>query len=402
MAVAPPGIRATLESADGHTAQIQFAVGSLTLNAEKKLLSAMQADLHPPERVRVVPSGLSVIGIATVDLMRNNQSTMALAALLVFAWLLVRLRSPRKASLVVLPVVTAVDLASLVVYLAGLQVSLLGALSSSIVIAIATDFSVLVLERYGEERQRGLAPDLAMAIASQRIGRAFTTSGLTTAGGFAVLALSNFPILSSFGLIVTLNVTRRRGAPPDRRPDERPGLAGRRTAPWPHRHPPTGRRRPLGRRVRRHQFGAQPDVATYVSLAAGANLGRGGPVVPPAKPALYKVGADDAVVPATDVAATYAAAPTPKRFVTIGSSGHLAFADICLIGSAHGGVTAIAQSLVITIPASLVRLAVDGCGGGRHAGRSGLSHRRPLRRRAAPLAVRDRSTPGRSRRRPDP
>jgi dienelactone hydrolase len=112
------------------------------------------------------------------------------------------------------------------------------------------------------------------------------------------------------------------------------------------------------------EFGAQPDVATYISLAAGDNPGTGGRLVPPGKPALYMVGADDAVVPASEVDSAYAAAPKPKRLVTIGSSGHLVFADICLIGSAQGGVTTIAQSLGITIPASLVKLAVDGCGGG--------------------------------------
>jgi len=207
MAVAPAGIKATLESSDGHTAQIEFAVGNLSLDREKTLLTAMQSDLHPPPGVAVVPSGLSVIGIATVDAMRNNESTMALVALVaVFFWLLLRLRSPRKAFLVVLPVVTAVGLASLLVYLVGVQVSVLGALSSPIVIAIATEFSVLVMERYGEERRRGHGPDEAMAIASHRIGRAFTTSGLTTAGGFAVLALSGFPLLSSFGLIVAVSV----------------------------------------------------------------------------------------------------------------------------------------------------------------------------------------------------
>ena len=207
MAVAPAGIRATLESSDGHTAQIAFAVGNLTLLHEKTLLTAMEADLHPPPGVEVVPSGLSVIGIATVDAMRNNEWTMALVALAaVFVWLVLRLRSPRTAFLVVLPVVTAVGLASLLVYLVGVQVSLLGALSSPVVIAIATEFSVLVLERYREERRRGHGADQAMAIASHRIGRAFTASGLTTAGGFAVLALSGFPLLSSFGLIVAVSV----------------------------------------------------------------------------------------------------------------------------------------------------------------------------------------------------
>jgi hypothetical protein len=73
-------------------------------------------------------------------------------------------------------------------------------------VAIATQFSVLVVERYLEERRRGRAPEQAVATASRRIGRAFTASGLTTAGGFGVLALSGFPLLSNFGIVVSINI----------------------------------------------------------------------------------------------------------------------------------------------------------------------------------------------------
>ena len=112
------------------------------------------------------------------------------------------------------------------------------------------------------------------------------------------------------------------------------------------------------------QFGAQPDVVTYISLAAGGKDDAGDNIMPPNKPALYMVGADDAVVPAADVAATYGVAPAPKRSVVIGQSGHLVFTDVCLIGSAQGGVTTIANQIGITIPPSLVKLATDGCGRG--------------------------------------
>jgi dienelactone hydrolase len=110
------------------------------------------------------------------------------------------------------------------------------------------------------------------------------------------------------------------------------------------------------------QFGAQQDVVSYVPLAAGGSDNNNAVPAPPDKPSLYIVGADDMVVPAAGVDATYSAAPAPKRLVTIGKSGHLVFADICLIGSSQGGVIAIAQSLRITVPAGLTKLATDGCG----------------------------------------
>jgi hypothetical protein len=43
-------------------------------------------------------------------------------------------------------------------------------------------------------------------MASTRIGRAITASGLTTIGGFGVLAFSGFPLLTSFGIVTAMNI----------------------------------------------------------------------------------------------------------------------------------------------------------------------------------------------------
>jgi dienelactone hydrolase len=107
-------------------------------------------------------------------------------------------------------------------------------------------------------------------------------------------------------------------------------------------------------------FGANSQVLTYVSLAAGADTGDSKTAIPD-KPSLYMSGSKDGVVPESSVADTYRRAPTPKRFVELPNSGHLVFSDICLIGAGQGGVLAIANSLGVTIPANLNKLATDGC-----------------------------------------
>ena len=208
MAVAPPALSHLLINADESRAQMLFSIGHLSLDQQRSLLSAMHADIvNAPRGVSVTPSGLVVVGIATVSALQHGQSSMTFAALgAVFIWLLVRFRSSRKALLSILPVVTAVGASSLAIYLFGITVSALGALSGALAIAVCTEFSVLILARYDEERRRGRSPDAAIATASLRIGRAFTASGLTTAGGFAVLTLSGFPLLSSFGMVVAVNV----------------------------------------------------------------------------------------------------------------------------------------------------------------------------------------------------
>jgi hydrophobe/amphiphile efflux-3 (HAE3) family protein len=209
MESAPPGIRDTfLDAVDGR-AQMLFAVGNLSLDELDGLLDAMTADAarDAPPGVRVVPSGLALIGIETIDAFQEGREPMTFAALAaVLVWLVISLRSVRTALAALVPVVTAVGASSLAIYLLGVQVSVLGALSSPLVIAVCTEFSVLIIERYREERRRGLEPDPAIATASSSIGRAFTVSGLTIAAAFAVVALSGFPLLASFGAVVAVNV----------------------------------------------------------------------------------------------------------------------------------------------------------------------------------------------------
>jgi predicted RND superfamily exporter protein len=139
--------------------------------------------------------------------LEQGRNEMTVAALLaVAAWLLLWFRSIPTTLLALLPVVTAVGASSLAVYLLGITVSTLGALANPLVIAVCTEFSVLLLERFREERSRGRSVDAAIDTAAFSIGRSFTASGLTIAGGFGVLALSGFPLLSTFGALVAVNV----------------------------------------------------------------------------------------------------------------------------------------------------------------------------------------------------
>jgi hydrophobe/amphiphile efflux-3 (HAE3) family protein len=150
MAAAPPGIRDTFLDTRTGRAQMLFAAGHLSLAELDVLYRGMTAEARAtaPPGVRVVPSGLALIGIETVNAYTDGREPMTLAALAaVFVWLLFALRSVRAALLALLPVVTAVGAASHAVHLAGLQFSLLAALSSPLVIAVCTEFAVLIFER---------------------------------------------------------------------------------------------------------------------------------------------------------------------------------------------------------------------------------------------------------------
>jgi hydrophobe/amphiphile efflux-3 (HAE3) family protein len=210
MAAAPPGIRDTFLDTRTGRAQMLFAAGHLALDQLDVLYRSMSADARAtaPSGVRVVPSGLALIGIETVNAYTDGREPMTLAALAaVFVWLLLALRRVRTALLALLPVATAVGAASLAVHVAGLQFSLLAALSSPLVIAVCTEFSVLIIERAREEvRRGGVTPAQAVTNAAASIGRAFAVSGLTIAAAFAVVGTSGFPLLASFGMVVAVDV----------------------------------------------------------------------------------------------------------------------------------------------------------------------------------------------------
>jgi len=210
MDVAPADIRTTLLSEDGKAANVLFALGDMSLSERGDLTDAIQRDLRgdlaPPVGVTATPAGLAVIGTELVRGMESNRQTLTLAALAFVAlFLLVRGRLRARSLLPVVPVALAVGIASLVIWVLGYELTPLTTVAGPLVIAVATEFTVLLEARYREERARGRTPAEASATLP-RIGRAFVASGLTLAGGFAAMAVSPAPLLRDFGVVVAIDV----------------------------------------------------------------------------------------------------------------------------------------------------------------------------------------------------
>jgi hypothetical protein len=207
LAVAPADVVTTFVSPDHRETNLIFPIANLSLQAREQLLDDMVADLDPPAGVSATPSGLAVIGIELVNALEANRQVLTLTALgLVALWLLVVYRRPVLVLLPLIPVITAVGASGLAIDLLGLELTPLTTVSGPLAIAITTEFSVLLLARFLEERRAGAEPAQAVERAVTRIGRAFLASGLTLLGGFAVLAFSPMPLLLDFGVVVAMDV----------------------------------------------------------------------------------------------------------------------------------------------------------------------------------------------------
>lgn len=205
--VTPENVLKSLVSADHTRASVVFSVGDMSLSERREIVREIEAETDLPPGVSITAGGLSVIGAETANALSQNRALMTIAALgAITVGLLLVYRNPVKAILPVLPIVLALSGSSVILYLLGIELNPLTSVSGPLIIAMGTEFTILLMSRYFEERENGHEPRPAMRIASLQIGRAIAASGLTVIGGFAALAFSNFPLLESFGKVTVLDM----------------------------------------------------------------------------------------------------------------------------------------------------------------------------------------------------
>jgi len=77
----------------------------------------------------------------------------------------------------------------------------------TLVIAISTEFSVLLSERVRLEMLAGHGPVEALRIAYRQTGAAVAASGVTAIAGFGVLLLSDITMLRDFGAVTLVDLS---------------------------------------------------------------------------------------------------------------------------------------------------------------------------------------------------
>jgi hydrophobe/amphiphile efflux-3 (HAE3) family protein len=203
----PERVRSGLVSDDGRLAVVSFGIPLLSVTDMGKLIDEMAAEIQPPPDVTVAPAGTTVLMARTVTALTANRNLATIIALLAVAGgLLLVYRSLGRALVPLVPIVIVVGWSSAFMYAIGLDLNPLTAVLGSLIIAIGTEFTILLMERYVEEKHNGLEPRDAMLTAVSRIGPAITASVVTVIAGFGTLMVSNFPLLQDFGKVVVIDV----------------------------------------------------------------------------------------------------------------------------------------------------------------------------------------------------
>jgi hypothetical protein len=204
----PAAFRDSAVSPDGSMASISFTTAPMPVADLNELVDALDAELDPPAGVSASPAGRYTIIASSVTSLTENRLLITLIALAaVVAGLFVVYRIVIRSVVPVVPILLVVGWSSAIMYALGIELNPLTAVLGALIIGIGTEFTVLLMERYYEEKAKGEPPAQAMIIAMSRIGRAITASGLTTIAGFGAFLFSDFPMLQDFGKVTVIDVS---------------------------------------------------------------------------------------------------------------------------------------------------------------------------------------------------
>ena len=192
----------------GDTANIAFGIPVMPLDRQQALIEDIRGQIDPPG-VPGPPSGtdVEVAGLPALAAQANEDLSLSRywlppVALLAVALVLTAVyRSVWRAAVPLVPIVFATGWSALVVAAMDIPLNPMSATLGALVIAIATEFSVILSARYEAERRGGLSVGEALRHTYERTGTAVLASGVTAIAGFAALAASDIRMLRDFGLV---------------------------------------------------------------------------------------------------------------------------------------------------------------------------------------------------------
>ncbi|HKO29349.1 MAG TPA: MMPL family transporter, partial [Solirubrobacteraceae bacterium] len=210
LAAIPAYFKQAVITPDDREAALAFGIRLMPLSKQQRVINYMRSQLHPPPGVTASLTGLPVLAAeANTALSSSARRLLTLLAGLVAVGLvlLAVFRRPQRALVPLIPIALATGWSALIVFATRIPLNPMSATLGTLVIAISTEFSVLLSERFRQERALGHEPKEALRRTYRSTGLAVLASGITAIAGFGVLALSNITMLRDFGFVTLIDLT---------------------------------------------------------------------------------------------------------------------------------------------------------------------------------------------------
>jgi len=210
LAAVPPYFSQAVITPDRRSATLAFGIRLMPLAKQQGVIDYMNSHLHPPPGVTARLAGLPVLAAqANSALSSSGRRLLTLLAglLAVGLVLLAIFRRPQRALVPLIPIALATGWSALILYVIGIPLNPMSATLGALVIAISTEFSVLLSERFRQERAAGRDLTDALSQTYRSTGAAVLASGVTAIAGFGVLVFSSITMLRDFGFVTLIDLT---------------------------------------------------------------------------------------------------------------------------------------------------------------------------------------------------
>jgi hydrophobe/amphiphile efflux-3 (HAE3) family protein len=210
LAAVPSYFSQAVITPDHRSATLAFGIRLMPLAKQQRVIDYMSSQLHPPAGVTARLAGLPVLAAqAEAALSSSGRRLLTLLAGLIAVGLvlLVVFRSVERTLVPLVPIALATGWSALILFAIGIPLNPMSATLGALVIAISTEFSVLLSERFRQERAAGHELAQALARTYRSTGAAVLASGVTAIAGFGVLVLSSITMLREFGFVTLVDLS---------------------------------------------------------------------------------------------------------------------------------------------------------------------------------------------------
>jgi predicted RND superfamily exporter protein len=195
---------------DGHRYRISLEAEKPPQEEMRRIFREVDARLAAtlPEGWNAELTGPLTVVHEMVDEIQDSQvGSFAAATALVLTLIAIFQRSVWAALLAAVPTLLPVLVTLGLLGFAGISLDIGGTMVAAVVIGIADDDAVHLLDQYRRRRRAGQPPAEAIDGALLHVGRALVTTSVALAVGFLALTVSAWQTIASFGLIAALAIT---------------------------------------------------------------------------------------------------------------------------------------------------------------------------------------------------
>lgn len=188
---------------------ISISIVSLSDESFEEFLIQVNSYLNTKEGfISITVTGQAIIDAELMRALTTGRYEITIIGLiLIFISLLVIYKSFYRAVLPLIPIILIVGWSGGVMAIFGIDYTPLTATLGALIMGIGTEFTILITERYEEEKLRVEDKNIAIKVALSKMSNPIFVSALTTMGGFSALIFSDFVILSNFGIMTVVNLS---------------------------------------------------------------------------------------------------------------------------------------------------------------------------------------------------